>query len=177
MWGLCGSVLAYFYSLFSFTLVQVWQKVEVTDVSQRFLTMTIVFGQKASFYIIYKCCTFFWVLFYFQKATHLTLAYSFPERALMRWYSSVSSSLGPTTHFLFLLPHAAVTYRNILVKNERKILEDSTVLLICLKFRFTLRGWVAFPTFCSNLVSMLNLFLSPLPCSDNYAGSILFLSF
>lgn len=76
--GLCGSVLAYFYAAFSFTLVQIlWQKVEVINLSQRFLTMSIVFEQKASFYIVYKCCPFFWLLFYFQQATHLTPACSF----------------------------------------------------------------------------------------------------
>lgn len=60
---------------------------------------------------------------------------------------------------------------------QRKILETSTVLLISLKFRFTLREWEALSTFCSNLISILDFFLSSLPCSDNYAGSILFLSF
>lgn len=97
---------------------------------------------------------------------------------LSRCHSSVRGCLGPTICFLIPLPHAAVTHRGAfwLTVKQNNILEASTVLPISLEFKLTLRVWVALPTFCSYLISIQNFFLSSLPCRDNYAGVIWFLS-
>lgn len=110
--SLCG--LCIFLLTILLHMMQVLcQKVEVICVSQRFLTMSIVFEQEASFYIIYKLYEFFWTLFYFQQASHFTLAHSFP--GMLQQFSGSYQ----------LLPNSSATCscdtrRSIFVNNETK---------------------------------------------------------
>lgn len=116
--------------------------------------------RKEVFYIICKGCTFFLgALFYFHQASHLTLAWSFPD--ISNWgilHQEEASLIPPFASCLFChmqLWHTGTFWSK---RMQRKFQEANTLFLTSLKFRFALRKWVALSNFSSNLTFILNAF-------------------